>query len=181
MSLCLFPIHLSCLGFLQVHACPPTSTLDLHAAPKQIQVKGTTAAPVTGVKFQVSVCLYTRADSHFFSLPMRSLRKAGDRVAVWTRNADKEACVNEIGDQFRSAISECLEGDVPAGSIEYHVHNDALRNTSPSPSLPISPRSRRCFFTLMGESSASLCLHARGACTTVRQLSHVCIYAHHYH
>uniref|UniRef100_A0A7S0VVQ5 mRNA cap-binding protein n=1 Tax=Hemiselmis tepida TaxID=464990 RepID=A0A7S0VVQ5_9CRYP len=57
-----------------------------------------------------------------------SLRKAGDRVAVWTRNADQEAAVMEIGGQFKAAISECLQGEVPAGSIEYHVHNDALQS-----------------------------------------------------
>ena len=63
-----------------------------------------------------------------------SLRKAGDRVAVWTRNAEQEASVMEIGEQFRSAISECLQGEVPAGSFEYLVHNDALRECFPSPS-----------------------------------------------
>mmetsp|Transcript_10868 Transcript_10868/g.26921 ORF Transcript_10868/g.26921 Transcript_10868/m.26921 type:complete len:230 (-) Transcript_10868:64-753(-) len=57
-----------------------------------------------------------------------SLRKAGDRVAVWTRNADQEAAVKEIGEQFKAAISECLQGEVPAGSIEYFVHNDALQS-----------------------------------------------------
>jgi hypothetical protein len=55
-----------------------------------------------------------------------SLRKAGDRVAVWTRNAEEEAACIEIGQQFKAAIQECLGGEIPAGSLEYHVHNDAL-------------------------------------------------------
>eukprot|EP00281_Chroomonas_sp_CCMP1168_P030528 CAMPEP_0206241818 /NCGR_PEP_ID=MMETSP0047_2-20121206/16712_1 /ASSEMBLY_ACC=CAM_ASM_000192 /TAXON_ID=195065 /ORGANISM="Chroomonas mesostigmatica_cf, Strain CCMP1168" /LENGTH=219 /DNA_ID=CAMNT_0053666767 /DNA_START=113 /DNA_END=772 /DNA_ORIENTATION=- len=57
-----------------------------------------------------------------------SLRKAGDRVAVWTRNAEEQAAVMEIGEQFKAAIAECLQAEVPAGSIEYHVHNDALQS-----------------------------------------------------
>ena len=38
-----------------------------------------------------------------------SLRKAGDRVAVWTKSADDEKACLEIGEQFKSAIQECLQ------------------------------------------------------------------------
>jgi translation initiation factor 4E len=60
-----------------------------------------------------------------------SLRKAGDRVAVWTRNYDNDKACLEIGNQFKSAISECLlsQGlapEVPKESLEYLVHNEAL-------------------------------------------------------
>ena len=60
-----------------------------------------------------------------------SLRKAGDRVAVWTRNLDNDKACLEIGNQFKSAISECLlsQGlapEVPKDSLEYFVHNEAL-------------------------------------------------------
>ena len=41
-----------------------------------------------------------------------SLRKAGDRVAVWTKTAEDEKACLEIGAQFRSAIAECLQGEV---------------------------------------------------------------------
>mmetsp|Transcript_23087 Transcript_23087/g.75138 ORF Transcript_23087/g.75138 Transcript_23087/m.75138 type:complete len:218 (-) Transcript_23087:237-890(-) len=57
-----------------------------------------------------------------------SLRKAGDRVAVWTKSADDEKSCREIGQQFKAAISECLGTEVPEDSIEYHVHNDALQS-----------------------------------------------------
>ena len=43
-----------------------------------------------------------------------SLRKAGDRVAVWTKTAEDEKACLEIGAQFRSAIAECLQGEVCA-------------------------------------------------------------------
>jgi len=59
-----------------------------------------------------------------------SLRKAGDRVAVWTKSADDEKACMEIGRQFKSAINECLpSGEVPKDSLEYHVHNDALQSS----------------------------------------------------
>eukprot|EP00960_Hanusia_phi_P008813 253083-Hanusia_phi.AAC.2 len=73
-----------------------------------------------------------------------SLRKAGDRVAVWTKSADDEKSCREIGQQFKAAIAECLGTEVnvlftlcresvtclevPEDSIEYHVHNDALQS-----------------------------------------------------
>jgi len=57
-----------------------------------------------------------------------SLRKAGDRVAVWTKTADDEKAAMEIGSQFKAAIAECLQGDFPDNQIEYHVHNDALQS-----------------------------------------------------
>jgi hypothetical protein len=50
-----------------------------------------------------------------------SLRKAGDRVAVWTRSANDERSCLEIGRQFKVAIKECLQTEVPEGSLEYHV------------------------------------------------------------
>ena len=60
-----------------------------------------------------------------------SLRKAGDRVAVWTRNSNNEKACLEIGNQFKSAISECLQSqglapEVPKDSLEYLVHDEAL-------------------------------------------------------
>lgn len=55
-----------------------------------------------------------------------SLRKAGDRVAVWTKTADDEKACLEIGGEFRSAIAECLQGEVPKDSLEYQVHNEKL-------------------------------------------------------
>lgn len=58
-----------------------------------------------------------------------SLRKAGDRVAVWTKSADDEKACMEIGEQFKSAICECLQNEVPKDSLEYHVHNDALQSS----------------------------------------------------
>ena len=57
-----------------------------------------------------------------------SLRKAGDRVAVWTRSANDERSCLEIGRQFKVAIKECLQTEVPEGSLEYHVHDDALQS-----------------------------------------------------
>ena len=45
-------------------------------------------------------------------LPPSSLRKAGDRVAVWTKTASAEKACLEIGGEFRSAIAECLQGEV---------------------------------------------------------------------
>mmetsp|Transcript_32728 Transcript_32728/g.77142 ORF Transcript_32728/g.77142 Transcript_32728/m.77142 type:complete len:218 (-) Transcript_32728:143-796(-) len=58
-----------------------------------------------------------------------SLRKGGDRVAVWTKSADDEKAAMEIGQQFKAAIAECLQGEqVPKDAIEYHVHNDALQS-----------------------------------------------------
>ncbi len=40
---------------------------------------------------------------------MYSLRKAGDRVAVWTKSAEDEKACMEIGHQFKAAIKECLQ------------------------------------------------------------------------
>ena len=45
-------------------------------------------------------------------LPPSSLRKAGDRGAVWTKTASAEKACLEIGGEFRSAIAECLQGEV---------------------------------------------------------------------
>jgi hypothetical protein len=58
-----------------------------------------------------------------------SLRKGGDRVAVWTKSADDEKACMEIGEQFKGAISECLQSEVPKDALEYHVHNDALQSS----------------------------------------------------
>jgi len=58
-----------------------------------------------------------------------SLRKAGDRVAVWTKTADDEKACMEIGEQFKGAICECLQNEVAKDSLEYHVHNDALQSS----------------------------------------------------
>mmetsp|Transcript_27097 Transcript_27097/g.66818 ORF Transcript_27097/g.66818 Transcript_27097/m.66818 type:complete len:225 (-) Transcript_27097:286-960(-) len=65
-----------------------------------------------------------------------SLRKAGDRVAVWTKSADDETACMEIGRQFRTAIKECLQSEVPDGSLEYHVHNDALQSMKDKTGAP---------------------------------------------
>mmetsp|Transcript_12654 Transcript_12654/g.30721 ORF Transcript_12654/g.30721 Transcript_12654/m.30721 type:complete len:227 (+) Transcript_12654:104-784(+) len=56
-----------------------------------------------------------------------SLRKGGDRVAVWTKSAEDEKACLEIGGQFKAALTECLGSEIPADQIEYHVHNDALQ------------------------------------------------------
>ena len=58
-----------------------------------------------------------------------SLRKAGDRVAVWTKSAEDEKACMEIGEQFKGAIQECMQTEVAKDSLEYHVHNDALVNS----------------------------------------------------
>ena len=58
-----------------------------------------------------------------------SLRKAGDRVAVWTKTADDGNACMEIGKQFQSAINECLQTEVPKDSLEYLVHNEALESS----------------------------------------------------
>lgn len=58
-----------------------------------------------------------------------SLRKAGDRVAVWTKTADDDKACMEIGNQFKSAINECLQTEVPKDSLEYLVHNEALESS----------------------------------------------------
>uniref|UniRef100_A0A6U4ILI6 EIF-4F 25 kDa subunit n=1 Tax=Hemiselmis andersenii TaxID=464988 RepID=A0A6U4ILI6_HEMAN len=57
-----------------------------------------------------------------------SLRKAGDRVAVWTRSANDEKSCMEIGRQFKVAIAQCMQSEVPEGSLEYQVHDDALQS-----------------------------------------------------
>jgi hypothetical protein len=62
-------------------------------------------------------------------LATRSLRKAGDRVAVWTKTADDDKACMEIGNQFKSAINECLQTEVPKDSLEYLVHNEALESS----------------------------------------------------
>ena len=41
-----------------------------------------------------------------------SLRKAGNRVAVWTKTCEDEKSCMEIGEQFKSAIRECLQTEV---------------------------------------------------------------------
>jgi len=58
-----------------------------------------------------------------------SLRKAGDRVAVWTKTADDKTACMEIGKQFQGAINECLQTEVPKDSLEYLVHNEALESS----------------------------------------------------
>lgn len=50
-------------------------------------------------------------------------------MAVWTKSADDEKACMEIGGQFKSAINECLQQEVPKDSLEYHVHNDALQSS----------------------------------------------------
>lgn len=40
---------------------------------------------------------------------------------VWTRTANDERSCLEIGKQFKVAIAECLQTEVPEGSLEYHV------------------------------------------------------------
>ncbi len=46
---------------------------------------------------------------------------------MWTKNAEEEAACIEIGEQFKAAIQEVLGGEIAPGSLEYHVHNDSLR------------------------------------------------------
>ena len=66
-----------------------------------------------------------------FLLPLAttSLRKAGDRVAVWTKTAEDGTACMEIGKQFQGAINECMQTEVPKDSLEYLVHNEALESS----------------------------------------------------
>mmetsp|Transcript_26528 Transcript_26528/g.69754 ORF Transcript_26528/g.69754 Transcript_26528/m.69754 type:complete len:218 (+) Transcript_26528:127-780(+) len=57
-----------------------------------------------------------------------SLRKAGDRVAVWTKDALNEKACLEIGGQFKSALAECLQSELPTDALEYQVHNDKMES-----------------------------------------------------
>eukprot|EP01127_Copromyxa_protea_P004142 TRINITY_DN1399_c0_g1_i2.p1 TRINITY_DN1399_c0_g1~~TRINITY_DN1399_c0_g1_i2.p1 ORF type:complete len:131 (+),score=22.91 TRINITY_DN1399_c0_g1_i2:353-745(+) len=52
-----------------------------------------------------------------------SVRKGGDRISVWTRDATNEAACVRIGQQFKDALGLAI-------SISYLVHDDARKSTS---------------------------------------------------
>jgi translation initiation factor 4E len=56
-----------------------------------------------------------------------SIRKAQDRIAIWTRTASKEAAVRSIGMQLKRTL------EMPAGSVVgYQVHSDSMKTQSSS-------------------------------------------------
>jgi len=57
------------------------------------------------------------------------MRKAGDRVAMWTKTAEDEKSTLEIGTQFQNVINECLQTEIPKDSLEYLVHNEELKSS----------------------------------------------------
>lgn len=58
-----------------------------------------------------------------------SIRKAQDRIAIWTRTASKEAAVRSIGMQLKRTL------EMPAGSVVgYQVHSDSMKTQSSSSS-----------------------------------------------
>eukprot|EP01122_Echinamoeba_exundans_P010770 TRINITY_DN4099_c0_g1_i1.p1 TRINITY_DN4099_c0_g1~~TRINITY_DN4099_c0_g1_i1.p1 ORF type:complete len:247 (+),score=73.73 TRINITY_DN4099_c0_g1_i1:312-1052(+) len=54
-----------------------------------------------------------------------SIRKPGDRIAIWTRDANNEAAQIRIGEKLKAAI-----GLPPSQEIGYQVHSDAMSRTS---------------------------------------------------
>eukprot|EP01111_Echinosteliopsis_oligospora_P012941 TRINITY_DN4519_c0_g1_i1.p1 TRINITY_DN4519_c0_g1~~TRINITY_DN4519_c0_g1_i1.p1 ORF type:complete len:254 (+),score=74.16 TRINITY_DN4519_c0_g1_i1:470-1231(+) len=51
-----------------------------------------------------------------------SLRKAGDRIQLWTKDASNESAVKALGRSFKAAIEY-------EGNIGYTVHNDAKKSS----------------------------------------------------
>jgi translation initiation factor 4E len=69
----------------------------------------------------------TMGDSRELCGAVCSVRKKGDKIAVWTRNRNDEQSIMAIGQSFKKVLIVANAGHL---KITYQFHEDALRSTT---------------------------------------------------
>merc|ERR1711907_295022 len=57
-------------------------------------------------------------------------RRAGDRIAVWTRTADDEATIMNLGKNIQAALQEARDATNRALYLEFQSHEDSMKSGS---------------------------------------------------